>query len=652
MPENRSDAPNTRDDQPAEPLVAGEVSDSTAGAGAGAYQAGDAAETARMESVASRRRHITERFLNAGEAVEHTSLAVIVLRPDLRISAWNQYAAALLGTTAEEAIGAALHDVLAPLGEVVRSVVAHCERVLETGRPAKLLEVPVHDQIAAAVVARQGLDDKSPPWRRQTRTRRASTRLHGVSRDALQVSGDTSIRHVDTHAIYLDFVVDPIVDDPTVDDPTDAAANPAGSAPSHDAAEPFPSPPKLRGIVLTVHDATERARLRLNLERRSEDLQLMFDVSNALRGTMELDEALFITLSALTADKGGAFDRAFLFLTDDPPRSVTGRVGVSSLPIEQARAIWRDISAREDTLEELLRRHDADFQARMQNLTERLQQITIPLARDSGVIARCVLDRRPFTEASLVVDPTLRVTPELQAITPLTCFVSVPLMLKDRVLGVLMLDSSSVRRTWPAEVLQLLEMYALQSALAIENAHVYARAIREAHTDALTGLHNHGYFQQVTRRAISQAQRYGEPVSLTMIDIDHFKQFNDTWGHPAGDDILRLLARFFRESTRESDLAARYGGEEFALLMPRTSPSDAYMLAERLRARVDAELEFVAPDGRQHPLTASFGVASFPLHAADAKTLIAAADAALYAAKRQGRNRTVLYGAHQTELRP
>jgi diguanylate cyclase (GGDEF)-like protein len=120
-----------------------------------------------------------------------------------------------------------------------------------------------------------------------------------------------------------------------------------------------------------------------------------------------------------------------------------------------------------------------------------------------------------------------------------------------------------------------------------------------------------------------------------MADLDHFKRYNDTHGHLAGDDILARVAKVLRESTREVDHAARYGGEEFLVMMPETALSDGFQVAERIRARIEAEFS----NGR--PVTVSVGVAEFPTHGASPEDLIASADAALYAAKRTGRNRVV-----------
>ncbi|MDQ3667486.1 MAG: diguanylate cyclase [Acidobacteriota bacterium] len=156
----------------------------------------------------------------------------------------------------------------------------------------------------------------------------------------------------------------------------------------------------------------------------------------------------------------------------------------------------------------------------------------------------------------------------------------------------------------------------------------------EAFTDHLTGLANRRRFERQLEREVSRTLRYGRAFCLLLLDIDHFKQVNDNHGHEAGDEAMKILAKVLQEGTRGIDLAARIGGEEFAILLAETSVGGAMEVAERLR---------LAIKGAQIPLVgqiaASFGVAECPSSAQTARELLAAADAALYEAKRQGRDR-------------
>ncbi len=155
-------------------------------------------------------------------------------------------------------------------------------------------------------------------------------------------------------------------------------------------------------------------------------------------------------------------------------------------------------------------------------------------------------------------------------------------------------------------------------------------------TDGLTGIYNRRFFDQMLPREVSRSQRLGAQVSLLMLDIDHFKRFNDRLGHPAGDEALRTLVRTVGQRLRGMDFVARYGGEEFAVVLPGADRESALATAERLRSAMESAT-FGLPANSER-LTVSIGVAVYPGDADDASGLIAAADAALYAAKRAGRN--------------
>lgn len=159
----------------------------------------------------------------------------------------------------------------------------------------------------------------------------------------------------------------------------------------------------------------------------------------------------------------------------------------------------------------------------------------------------------------------------------------------------------------------------------------------QARHDGLTGLYNHRAFQELLEQELARAQRYGTALSLLMLDIDHFKRINDSLGHQAGDAVLQQLGGLLRDSARNIDHVCRYGGEEFALILPMSSTTEALQAAERLRSEVE-RFEFACGHGNYRTLTVSAGVASYPAHAQTQAALIAAADAAMYAAKRAGRN--------------
>ncbi|MDZ7271963.1 MAG: PleD family two-component system response regulator [candidate division KSB1 bacterium] len=161
-------------------------------------------------------------------------------------------------------------------------------------------------------------------------------------------------------------------------------------------------------------------------------------------------------------------------------------------------------------------------------------------------------------------------------------------------------------------------------------------------TDGLTGLYNYRYFKEQLVHEVDRAARHKESFSLIMLDIDHFKHYNDTHGHLAGDKVLKDLARLLRENVRKIDVAARYGGEEFALILVQTPHQASGVVARKLQALVQ---EFPFEHREQQPggrLTISMGVATYPEDGTTAEELIAAADRRLYRAKAEGRNRVVM----------
>ena len=184
---------------------------------------------------------------------------------------------------------------------------------------------------------------------------------------------------------------------------------------------------------------------------------------------------------------------------------------------------------------------------------------------------------------------------------------------------------------------QLAHWLAAQASIAIENERLHRTVKRQAITDELTQLANRRRFTETLAVEVRRAERFGDPLSLVLADLDDFKQINDRYGHLTGDEVLRRFSDVLRDNVRDFDLPVRYGGEEFAVLLPETGLGGAEQLARRLQ---DALLALRMPeiDGDRPPVTASFGVAAFPA-ARSAEELLSAADGALYRAKAAGKNR-------------
>lgn len=188
----------------------------------------------------------------------------------------------------------------------------------------------------------------------------------------------------------------------------------------------------------------------------------------------------------------------------------------------------------------------------------------------------------------------------------------------------------------------LLEQKVKERTAELEQAN--QRLSQLAVTDGLTGLYNHRYLHEELRQAVERSLRSGTPIALLMIDVDHFKKYNDRWGHPAGDEALRQVARLIAEDRRQVDVVARYGGEEFAVVLHAATREVALEVAEKIRQRIsDAPIPHAAeqPLGR---MTVSIGVACCPEDATTAEGLLEAADVALYRAKKGGRDAVVVAG--------
>lgn len=228
-------------------------------------------------------------------------------------------------------------------------------------------------------------------------------------------------------------------------------------------------------------------------------------------------------------------------------------------------------------------------------------------------------------------------------------FISFPLLSGGKRLGVINLTDRANQQSFTASDLDWLKLFAPYAAAALERIDLHEKAQRFqllAITDPLTGLLNRRYLEERFTQEIERSKRYQFPLSFVMLDIDGFKSFNDTFGHQAGDEVLRETAHCIRKSLRNFDVAARYGGEEFIVVLPETDVTSATILAERLRRAV--EQHFTSERSR-HPVTVSIGVSSLSKALQNRQQVIRAADQALYAAKKRGKNCVVVYN---TELVP
>ena len=211
----------------------------------------------------------------------------------------------------------------------------------------------------------------------------------------------------------------------------------------------------------------------------------------------------------------------------------------------------------------------------------------------------------------------------------------IPVAKEGRVLGALVLEADEVGALTPEDTRPLTVLGAVVAG-SLEMAWQFAEVDRRARTDALTGLWNRMHFGEQLTRVLAEADRFEHPVSLVLMDIDHFKRVNDTWGHEAGDAVLKQVARVLQDGVRAVDICVRYGGEEIAMLLAQADSAHAVEVAERLRTRIAAMPVRHGPS--EIHVTASFGVATYPETVKVRDQLFPAADKALYIAKHAGRN--------------
>lgn len=249
---------------------------------------------------------------------------------------------------------------------------------------------------------------------------------------------------------------------------------------------------------------------------------------------------------------------------------------------------------------------------------------------DSNVLALLQETKEPV-EYEAGRNETLELTEEDKTIFG-DSFVVVPILSQGDFLGMVHLSAAeSLERFTPRDI-RLIKVFAIQLGAAVKNAQLYEQAI----TDGMTKLYLHRYFKQRLADEIKRAARFKRKIAMIMVDIDHFKNLNDTYGHQTGDEVLKRVAAILRRAVRTHDLPARYGGEEFAIVLPETDMIGAVAVAERIRRSIENEvIEFGGAVIRK---TASFGVSVYPDCADDMDSLIKSADVALYWSKEHGRN--------------
>lgn len=248
-----------------------------------------------------------------------------------------------------------------------------------------------------------------------------------------------------------------------------------------------------------------------------------------------------------------------------------------------------------------------------EGIAGRVFQTGVPMVIDKAVEDECFID------------------PDSSYVRSIVC---IPMMVFSEVLGVINVTNKLDEQSFSNDDVEMLKAVADQAAVAINKAQLWEMAV----TDSLTGLFVRRYFMAKFQEEILRAERYKKVLTVVMADLDRFKRINDTYGHTAGDRVLKAVGKYLQKNIRDVDIIARYGGEEFVLLLPEADKLEAYTVAERLREGFSKLRLETLPQ-----LTLSLGIASYPQDGTNIELLIKRADTAMYAAKQMGRNKVVTY---------
>lgn len=382
----------------------------------------------------------------------------------------------------------------------------------------------------------------------------------------------------------------------------------------------------------------EIERLKKELEKAHSQFYIFYELTQAMRTTLHLEEISYIILTGLTAHHGLSFNRALLFLIDNEKKTINGFMGIGPIDSEEANKIWRAIEDQKMDLYALTKAYQKIKEAKdTPKFMEITRSLKFPLTEEAGLIYDALREIVP-----LHIDVTKENSGKYQndpLIKKLSLkeFVIAPLWSKDNPLGVIVVDNCITAKNISEEDMKILTIFINQAAGAIENSKVFENTLIKAHTDALTDLWNYGYFQYRFDEELMKAVNQNYKLSLMMLDLDNFKKFNDTFGHPAGDTVLKIVAGILKDTSRKIDIVARYGGEEFTLILPYANKEETGIIAERIKKTIE-ETKILNSN-----ITISIGVASFDEDGRKKEEIIKKADLALYRAKTEGKDKVVLF---------
>ena len=387
--------------------------------------------------------------------------------------------------------------------------------------------------------------------------------------------------------------------------------------------------------MLFIPIMKELNKLREDIEKVRSQFFIFYELTKMMRTTLRLDEIVYIILTGLTAGQGLGFNRAVLFLVDEPAKKINGFMGIGPINAKEATGIWGHIEEAEKDLYALIKNyHRIKEEATKPKFMKFAQSLSFSLEKESGLVYDALYEIGHLHIKEETIEK-FKKDPLVQNLD-LNDFLLASVWIRNHPAGLIFVDNHFTGKPISDEDIRIFNMFVDQAAGAIENSQKYEDTLTKSHTDALTSLWNYGYFQYRLDEELTQAKAKNYPVSLLMIDIDDFKKFNDQHGHIQGDNALKMISTVIRENCRRIDIPCRYGGEEFSLILPYTPKDEAHKLAQRIRKSVKLN-----PILGEH-FSVSIGVASYPQDASSKEAFIDKSDQALYLAKGQGKDRVIL----------
>jgi len=383
--------------------------------------------------------------------------------------------------------------------------------------------------------------------------------------------------------------------------------------------------------------------------KQSKNLHVLREVSLALQSTLKLDKLMHIFLTAVTAGYGLGFNRAFIFLQEDGTQHIfAGRLAIGPLSVEEGHVIWENVAMQKLTLRDFIKLQ-REAEVNDHDLNQMIRSYELTISEEHELLNYVLTEKEPI----IVENNEIESDSLLQSIKErfsMKQFAIIPLLTRGRVIGLMMIDNVVDQKKIEYEDLDNIMPFATQGAMAIENAMLYEKTESMAIEDALTKLKNKRFLDRMFPHLQESAESNKTNLTALVLDIDHFKVFNDTHGHLLGNEVLIQMGVILSGSVSEEDIVCRFGGEEFVILLPKTDLDGGLEVAEKVRQAIRNH-QFkgmeAKPFGR---MTASIGVASYPESTNECNQLIHLADEAVYKAKDLGRDKVVCFSEKKKEV--